>query len=211
MPYDKYAVRIAFRERGVAGSLPMTQGLASRYAGLLASGQSNDLKKAMDEEGVVSEEAIEKYLENCTAVFRVDEQGQVYLEDYQIIGLLRAAATLSKLTVKRKGTKGTLTKGGVFLRPIKLALQGGHLSKDEKPMQVSGKDGKHGTIKIWQTYTGAEPLEFDLFVLDNGDLPEEDVRTLLELGQEIGLGGSRPVGYGKYDLLSFKKAKANGK
>ena len=190
---------IQFREQGISGNQPVND-MAGRYAKLVSSGTSNEIKLQLQEEGIVDGKTIETYLKNCTALLPVDENG-FYIRENQIIGMLCMAGARTKWTTERKGMKATLIQGTTKVIPYKIYLKGGELDSVTRGMSTM----RGSTIKSSQILTGTEPAEFEVSWLDNRDITVDDMKSLLTLGQEIGLGGDRRFGYGRFDILSMTK------
>lgn len=195
---------LKFREQGVAGSLP-AKDLAERYSELAAVQVSNEIKKAFQEEGIATKDDVEKYLESCTSVFSVDENG-FYLRPVQFIGMLCMTAARTKLSIQRRGMRATLIQGTTIIEPARIYLTSGKLSTPSRALtpKTTGKS----TIKRTMVLENTLPFNISVKWLDNGDISTEDMETLFSVGQEIGLGGDRRFGYGKFDIL--KLTRVNG-
>lgn len=203
--YNVYDISITFLEQGIAGTRQMSGSVRHDYMEHVKSETSNFLKQALKEAGVVTEDAMEKYLESTAVVLPLDEVG-FYIEPVpMVISLLLNAATRTKLTVVRKGAKSTLVQTSYVL-PRKLYLTNGRL--DLSPVKLleresfippQGGFGK-SIVKSFQVLTGIAPIEFKLYSLNNGDITSEEMKRLWVVAQEIGLGGSRRLGYGKFKL-----------
>lgn len=191
---------IQFREEGVAGNQPM-DGMLERYTVLVSSGASNEMKAQLEQEGVVSQETVDTYLANCTALLAFDDHGP-YIRENQIIGMLCMAGSRTKWTKLRLGMKATLIQGTTRVDPPKLYLRGGRMSIPTRGMNTAMSGG---IIKRAQVITGTDPIEFTIRWLDNKDISIEEMKGLVSLGQEIGLGGDRRFGYGRFDILEMKR------
>jgi hypothetical protein len=195
---------IQFREEGIAGNQP-PDGQIERYSKLLATGASNEVKMQLQEEGMVDTETIENYIKNCTSTLLVDENG-FFIRENQIIGMLCMCGSRAKWTTERRGMKSTLVQGTTRVYPSKIYLKNGKIGKVTRGINLP----TGGAIKSAQTLSGMDPIEFTISWLDNRDITCDDMKGLLALGQEIGLGGDRRFGYGRYDILEIKKVKTNG-
>lgn len=201
MDWAKLNLTLQFREQGVAGSLP-AKDLSERYSELAAVQVSNEIKKAFQEEGIATKEDVHKYLEGCTSVFSVDENG-FYLRPVQFIGMLCMTAARTKLSIQRRGMRATLIQGTTIIEPTRIYLKSGKLSTPSRALtpQNTGKS----TIKRTMVLENTVPFDISVKWLDNGDISAEDMETLLIVGQEVGLGGDRRFGYGKFDILKIEK------
>ena len=212
--YDVYSVQFTFGEEGVAASLPVSNSIRADYARLLQAGASNIMKIALGNKEQISEEDILAYLEKTMAVFPVDESG-FYLREVQVISMLLNAATRCKLTVLRKGARSTLTQGTCFIRPKRLHLGDGDLDLTpsdltapaeltERESFVPNKQTGRSAIKSFQVMTKVKPISLKFYCLRNGDITPEDMGRLWDIAQNIGLGGCRRLGFGKFSLDEFK-------
>ena len=201
--YNVYDIELTFNGQGIAGTRQMSPSVRRDYIEHVRSGTSNFLHQALKEAGVVTEEAMEKYIESTSAGFNLDETGFYILPVPMIISLLLNAATRTKLTVIRKGAKSTLIVTSHVL-PRKLYLTNGSLepAKLEEhesfipPQAGSGKP----IVKSFMVLTNVAPLKFNLHSLNNGDITPEEMKKLWVVAQEIGLGGARRLGYGRFEL-----------
>lgn len=198
--WAKLALEIKFREEGVAGSLP-AKDLADRYSQLASVQASNEIKRAFQEEGIATREAVDEYYKGCTSVFSVDETG-FYLRPVQFIGMLCMAAARTKLSLQRKGMRATLIQGTTLIEPARIYLTSGKLSTPSRALP-GGKGGS--AIKRTMVLENTAPFNFGVKWLDNGDISIEDMELLLTVGSEIGIGGDRRYGYGKYDILKMER------
>jgi len=200
--WAKLNLTLQFREQGVAGSLP-AKDLSERYSELAVVQVSNEIKKAFQEEGIATREDIDKYLEGCTSVFSVDEGG-FYLRPVQFIGMLCMTAARTKLSIQRRGMRSTLIQGTTIIEPLKVYLKSGKLSTPSRALtpQNTGKS----TIKRTMVLKNTKPFDITAKWLDNGDISMDDMELLFTVGQEIGLGGDRRFGYGKFDILKMEEA-----
>ncbi len=201
--WNSLDISIGFREAGIAGNQP-PEGALERYAKMIATGTTNELKMILQEEGIVTEEQVEKYLKNCTALLPFDEHG-FFIRENQFIGMLSMSATRTGWTTKRLGLKQTLIQGTTRVKPAKVYLKGGKLSVPARGMSLP-RGG--GVIKRSQVLAGFEPIEFTLTWIDNGDIRPVEMKELISLAQEVGIGGDRRFGYGRFDILEMTN---NGK
>lgn len=186
--YDVYKIQFTFGPDGVAASLPLSKSIRLHYAKLLQANASNQLKVALGNKDVITEEDILAYLEQTSVVFSLDEGG-FYLREVQVISMILNAATRTKLTVMRKGVKGTLTQGTTFIRPKRLYLTNGGL--DMRPAPLAGEPtltqeesfprnqqtGKSAP-KSFQVLVDVKPIDIELHCLKNGDITPDEMKRL---------------------------------
>lgn len=197
--WNTIAVTIEFGEDGVAGSLPPGDVL-ERYAKILSAGAPNEIVMQMNEEGHVDKETVEEFLRNSTSVFSMDEKG-FYLRPVQFIGMLCMAASRTKLSTLRRGMRATLIQGTTVIEPSRIYLTGGRLNNQSRSLTPQGRS----VIKRTQVLTGVNPVQVAIKWLNNGDISCEEMRTLLTVGQSIGVGGDRRFGCGKFKILDMRK------
>lgn len=205
--YDVYTIQFTFGPEGVAGSLPLGNSIRQDYARLLQAGVSNILKVALGNKEQITEDDIKAYLEKTLTVFPVDDNG-FYLREVQVISMLLNAATRTKLTVVRKGARNTLTQGTTFIKPKRLYLTDGVLDLTpsklmERESFIPNKQTGRSAPKSFQVLVDVKPISIELHCLRNGDISPDEMKQLWEVSQEIGLGGSRRLGYGKFVLDNF--------
>lgn len=199
--WAELALTLKFREQGVAGSLP-AKDLIERYSELAVVQVSNEIKKAFQEEGIATKEDVDRYMEGCTSVFSLDETG-FYLRPVQFIGMLCMTAARTKLSIQRRGMRSTLIQGTTIIEPNRIYLKSGKLSTPSRALTPSNT-GK-STIKRTMVLENTLPFDIRVKWLDNGDISTEDMETLFTVGQEVGVGGDRRFGYGKFDILKMKR------
>lgn len=199
--YQAWAVRLRFRN-GVCGGMVLSKGSARRYAELLAAGASNQLKKALKDQGVISAEDISAWMEQNTQVFPMDEDGP-YFWGYQVASMLYQAGCRGNISGIKTGNPGMALRGAGHIVPDRIPF-GGDYAFDIQEHAIHIKDGRGGTrhaLPMFQIGEGVE-LEFETKILRQpAHLPEDMYRRLWYLAQEEGLGSRRELGHGKFKLL----------
>lgn len=197
--YTTYSVSLKFRN-GVAGSVPLDSNLVRRYIDLYGEGVSNMLKVGKAREGVVSEEAMDAFIKAATTVFRVDGQGP-YLAGFQVNAMLRDSAKMAGIRGASTGLLGFSIMNGGVVPPDRI-----HLGKEphltERPIAPIDRGVRRASLAVFQIVEGAEVV-FELKVIDNNEFPRERLDLIWSVAQEVGLGGFRHLGYGKFDLVSM--------
>lgn len=192
--YHSFNVSLQFRN-GMAGGTPVSRSLTGDYARLVQSEQSNVLKQSLVDAGVVTEEAIQKYLEKCSSLFSRDEEGQPCVRHYQVTALLRDASRLLAIWGATGGLlQKTIQNGGVLV-PETMPIAG-DFRFEERPVAPGGK----ASIAIFEVVEKAR-VEFTMRVLQNKALSDDVVQDLWTQAQETGLGSFRHLGYGKFDAV----------
>lgn len=200
--YGEFEVKLKFRER-VYGGIPKTEKMIENYVSSKFGVENVDLAEELKKEVDLVEET-----EKVSCGFRRDN-GRPFLGDYQLKALLKQSATRLRLTTKKKGSKQDLTDGLFVNRKL-------FFTKDGEPvMDVDGSEefcghvqtrkGKRSILKQSEYIEGGE-LAFTIRVIKGGLVSAKNIKDLLLLGQEIGLGSNRSFESGKYDLLVCEKA-----
>lgn len=199
--WAKLDLTIKFREQGVAGSLG-AKDLAERYGALASVQASNEIKKAFQEQGIATKEDVEEWMKGITSVFTVDEGG-FYLRPVQFIGMLCMSAARTKLSIQRRGMRATLIQGTTIIEPTKIYIRDGKLDVPSRAL-TPHNTGK-STIKRTMVLENTKPIDLSVKWLDNGDISIDEMEILWTVGQEIGVGGDRRFGYGKFDILKMER------
>lgn len=203
--YTNYNVGLCFRN-GIAGTMPLDENIARRYIELYGAGVSNMLKLGRQQEGEVTEEAMQAYLRASTTVFRIDEQGP-YLRDFQVTAMLRDAAKLLAERGAKTGMIGfTVSNGGVVL-PERLHL-GGEPKLVERPVTPYDRNGHRvPSLAVFQVMEDVSLL-FPVKVIKNDAISLDLFKRMWQAGENIGLGGFRHLGYGKFDITVLRRGTA---
>ena len=207
--FTVFETEIKVRNR-IYGTLPKDPALFEGY--LKAKFQPED------EETVAKDLDLDEELEQSAAGFRQDDVG-IYVGDYQIKAMLAQAASLLGLTTSKRGSKQTLREGlvvkgldlegkntreKVYLLPFKDNVDG----VDERTGNVSGPSGSRSIINRSE-YVESPSLKFTMSFLENRIgktgklLTRDDISDILSFSQELGLGGQRKYGGGRFDIVDF--------
>lgn len=231
-PHDEYRVKVQFRER-VLGGMPknpeivaawlaameanpkLKSDLASQYgAPATPEGYAKEVKLATYEGDEPTQEE-----ERVWCGFRENEVG-LYLAPHQVVAALMDSASSSRLTTSRVGSKNIIARNlwvrdagapsnpltsPLYFRPMKRTADG----RDEFGSRVNTPKGPRSTLHRYDYIEGAE-MEWIISVLpvggkDGSFIREQELRGLLAIAQEHGLGAARPRGYGRFDVTAFEK------
>lgn len=213
--YDKYLVRIEFI-KPVVGALPKNSGvieawIRSRQRRGVDPKYIRELIEKVRKEVGADENASKHY-----TTFKRDEEG-IYIEDRNIKAMLREAANVLEAF---KGSGSSARKQtfqhGLFVKPERIRfLRDGEVIREpettqERAVHVMTPRGPRSTVKLEDVVLPGAQLQFEIWVVvpssrGGAHIPEAMLRDWIELGQEIGLGGSRSQQFGKYRILEFKK------
>lgn len=195
--YQKYAVEVKIRDK-LLGGKPKTEKLIEGW--LKTRGREQTLPKETQEIDTLEEEE-----KKAWTGFKKDEAG-LYLDSYQIKGMIKEVVKVLKLAGKHRGLAG-LIQSGFFVYPPRIYL------KREKPdgfieetAVVMGPRGPRSIIKR-HDYVEKVGLSFEIRFFNTRILTEKILKLILEAGEEVGLGTNRHQGgeFGRFELLSFKK------
>ena len=211
--WNRYRVEIEFEKR-VVGALPKNPEVIDAW---VQSRIKNDEKKAADmtvkisEEVNATEEANKKWV--C---FKSNKRG-VYIEDRNCQAMLREAATTLEI-FKDKGSvaRKQAFQHGLFIEPSIIHFtRGGKTIKEpdgqqERMIHVMTRLGPRDSLKREDYIEAGATMTFDIKIVvptnkQDANLTETHIRDMLELGQNIGLGGSRSQCFGQFKILSFAK------
>lgn len=204
----KYKVKIKFRDK-VLANIP-TSFQALKY---VAKKQLQDEGKQVTDEAVeeraeeLAEEVGAEETEEQLLAFRRDEKG-LYMRESNVKGLFKEAGRILGI----RGVQEAV-RHGLFVKPEKIYFtRDGEVVKEpdgvvESGIRVMTAKGMRSSIKRAE-YLERPELEFELLIIPavtKRVLTEDRVREILEYGQEIGMGGDRTLGMGKFDLVEFEK------
>ena len=194
--YQCYMVSMEFLD-GVAGGRSPIKNLIERHVERFKQQVTNDMKIALNVEGEVTEEAIQSYLETCTSLFPVDEKG-IYLAGHQFQAMLKDSAQRTKMSTQIKSLNNTIRDGGVLF-PQRVYLN----AVPTTVQRHSNPDGGKSNIKNFQIAEQVK-LSVPCAILQNGDLPLSRFHQLWIVGEGIGMGANRHLGYGQFRLIDIQ-------
>ena len=192
--YKKYKVEIKIRDE-LLGGKPKTEKLIDGW--LKSRGRENTLKKEMEEIDIVEEE------KRAWTGFKKDKNG-LYLDSYQIKGMVKETVKVLKLAKQIKGLLNLLISG-FFIYPARV-----YLGKDkpddfiEETAVVMGPRGPRSIIKR-HDYVSRVSIKFEIWFFDTGVLSEGTLRLIFIAGQTVGLGTNRHEGFGQFDVKKFEE------
>lgn len=207
--YDIYTVEIVMRDR-LYGGIPRNKDLIKTWVEATtghADAQAEEITAA------AMEQMVDNVAEKSWIGFFRDEQKGLYLESRCLKAAIKQCASVLGLSRTKRGSKQILHEGA----EVK-ATDGGDklwLGKqepdgiDERPIHVMTPQGPRTALKRGD-YVENVKLEFEVWVLwtqhaETRHIGEEDLRMILALAQENGIGADRSQGKGKFDVTKFEK------
>jgi hypothetical protein len=225
LTWNTYRVTIASRER-IVGGIPIVPEGADRadiyekWARGQGVEQDPDFEEPLHAALAVDPDMpvalAEEDVQGLETGFRHDAGG-IYIEARQLKALLREAAQRLGLIKTKRGARQVI-QHDLHVRALdgsqKLRLHDATTmevltaptGKDRRPISVVTRQGPRTSIKRFD-YVADAIILAELRVLaggvGDGILGEQELRAMLELGQELGLGADRSQGEGTFDVVEF--------
>jgi CRISPR/Cas system CSM-associated protein Csm4 (group 5 of RAMP superfamily) len=207
--YDIYRITLRTIEK-LAGGVPKNPDLIRSWVEA-STGHKDEKSEQLTEAAV--EQMIDEVSEKSWNGFFRDKEKGIYIEARCVKAMFKECASVLRITVQKIGSKQILQHGF----EVK-ALDGGarlYLGKDqadgydESPIHVVTPQGPRTAIKRVDYVENVE-LTFEVWVLttaaqEKRHVGEEDLKRMLALGQENGLGADRSQGQGKFEVTAFEK------
>lgn len=135
------------------------------------------------------------------STFHRDKEGRICLEEKNVKGLLKECVQ----TLYGRGRQSTLTQKvvqrGVFIDPKEIVIADDVSGRLRRPVHAMTMKGPRTSLQEVD-YVEKPTIEFTV----KSAAPEINLETLaklLALGEEIGLGAVRSMGYGKFTVKSL--------
>jgi len=209
--YERYKVKLEF-VKPVVGGLPKNPNVIDAWINSrLPPEEAPAMAEKIKDEVNASEEADKKWVG-----FKEDDKG-IYLEDRNIKAMLREAAT----TLQLLSGKGSVARKQAFqhaltIEPYRIHfMRNGKTIKEpdeqqERTIHVMTRLGPRDSLKREDVINPPATMEFEMKIViprehKHAMLSESDLRDMLEVGQDIGLGGSRSQQFGKFKVVKFEK------
>lgn len=205
--FTKYLAVITIRDR-ILGGVPTVDEIGKVAEKLPLSAPIEERKKLAED----------KILEStCTFLFD-DAVDQYYIRDANLVSMMREAADVLQFTYAAK----QLLQHGVVVKPARSYLASeinGHL---RRPIHVEVRGIPQSTVKV-NTFIEKPTLRFEIWVgkgrgklavveedgkktrkqQSDSRLTKDDIKDILLIGTEVGLGACRAQQWGKFDLIEF--------
>lgn len=184
----------------VLGSMPTDENVLSTYIISKAPGEAF----AQEEEEVYEDFAISRY-----TVFPRDEKG-VFFWNYQVKAFLKNNGNVLKDMLGVKNLKSKI-ENAVFIEPRRIYLFRGRevvQAADrflERPLRAQTARGERVTLAGSELVEAGCEMEFQIEILENKEVTEKIIRTILDYGRRRGLGQWRNGGWGQFEVVEFQK------
>jgi len=232
--YTKYQVVLRFEER-VIGGIPKTSDQELLDKWLKGQGVTDEQARAEIVEQTVEEMAdqdLEEQVQKAWSGFKLKD-GVPVIEERQIKALLKEVASIAGFsTTLRRPSLRQLLQHGVFTEPkyIPLLARPADIQDSTGYTERVVHTWRGSAIKR-ADFVESPEIQFQILVFSNNDLvrsrwdngkkalmtrhglpPEPNMtffdtllKTLLVMGQQIGLGAWRTQGEGKFKLVKFER------
>jgi hypothetical protein len=207
--YDVYNVTIRLRDQ-IRGGQPKNPDLLKGWIAA-TTGHNDETTTAQEKEA--REALLEPTEEKSWNGFPADEKKGLFIWSRQVKALFKECASLRRIFIEKVGSKQILQHGFEIKGPDaddriflgKMKPDGMH----EGPIHVTTAQGPRTAIKRVD-YVEKVTINFAIWVLrtdpkEKRHVGEKEVRMMLVLGQENGLGADRSQGHGKFDVIEFAK------
>lgn len=201
--FARYHARLAVRDR-ILGGIPTTDEVGRIAEKLPITAPVEDRQKLAED----------KILESTCTFMYDDERQMYYLRNANLVSMLREAADVLQLNYSAK----QLLQHGVTVKPERIFLASEITDSLRRPVHVEVRGIKHSTVKV-NTWIGKPDISFDVWIgkgrgktrRTKGEMEHtadsritmDDLRDLLLVSCEVGLGACRAQQWGKFDLIEF--------
>lgn len=206
--YEVFNVSIKLRDQ-LHGGQPKNPDLLKGW--IAATTEHND-EKTTAQEKEAREVLLEPTEEKSWNGFPADERG-MFVWTRQIKAMFKECASMRRIFIEKVGSKQILQHGFEIKGPdVDNRVYFGKKVADgcfEGPIHVQTAQGPRTAIKRVD-YVEKVTLNFAVWVLktnvaEKRHVGEKEVRMMLVLAQENGLGANRSQGHGKFDVVEFAK------
>ena len=206
--YDRYRLKIAFRHR-LYGGVPKNKELIKSWVEA-TTGFSDQISEELTE--AAKQQMLDETTEKSWNGFSRDAEKGLFIECRQVKAALKQCASVLGITRKKIGSKQILAEGGeVKALDSGMRLYLGRKEADgfeERPIHVMTAQGPRTALKRVD-YVEKPTLEFEVWILktqsaEKRHIGEEELRQILALMQENGIGADRSQGGGKMDVIELQ-------
>jgi len=198
--YDIYNIELHFREKCYAG-MPKSEKILKKW---IESKGEMPLEKLEEKTEVLD---LVEETETVSCGFRRNKKGEIFLRDFQTEALLKQCGTTLGIFMAHRGSKG-IAQHGLHIHPREIYFIG--KKKEDGFEDIAGHvmtpQGKRSILKRTD-YVMNGKIRFQILLLKGQTkLTEKNLRSMLQLGQDNGIGSCRSLGGGRFDVVKFEKA-----
>jgi len=197
--YTRWRVRIKLRDK-LLGSMPKDPGDIERFA---AAVSETDKDKEELTEKLMDEVPTDELADVGATTFKRDDTG-LYIEARQVKAAFKEAATLFEYT-KANCPGRQYFQHAFFVEPDVIYI--GKTDPDGTERMFGTVMTARGPRSIVRNVDYAIGVEFDIVVKGlNGKnvITDEQIRRMLAMMQDNGIGACRSQGYGKFDVVEYE-------
>ena len=207
--YNKWHIKLEFRNL-ICGGVPRNPELIESWI-KAKTGHEDEKAKELTEEAI---EAMKVELTDASwNGFKADKGHGLYIEARQVKAMFREGFTMTKVFVKKRGSK-QMYQHGLEIKGIEHP-EHLYLGRDkadgsmENPIHVQTAQGPRSALKRLDYIKGAT-VEFELWIYkvdakETRSIGEKELIHELTLLQEDGCGADSSQGNGKFDVIEFRK------
>lgn len=206
--YDIYLVTIQMRDK-LCGGIPRNKELLADAVRAHTGHDDEHTAKQIEELGAG---IVDQIVEKSWNGFVSDDKG-LYLPAFQLKAMFKEVASLTRITVDKRGSKQILQHGTFLVKSVE-GEDRIHFGKtapdgwDEGPVHVMTPQGPRTALKRVDYVKGVK-VSFHLWVYathsaETRHIGRDDVVEMLRLAQENGLGADRSQGRGQFDVVEFE-------
>ena len=189
----KLNVRLTLTEE-MLGMMPADPDVYSNY---IAANAPDALKK--DEEIEIM--GVDSVIANGTTIFPRDEEGNIFLWDYQLRGFFKDACGMLKRATGSECSKVKAYKkvidGCIFVNPRKVPVTlSGDIGICQRPLRAQTAQGERVALASSETVPAGSTMEFEIELWDESCV--KWVKECLDYGKRRGLAQWRNSGKGTF-------------
>lgn len=205
--WKKYRIALQIRERIMGGKPKNPKVIRDWLKAKVDKGELKASKEDVERLAIETETMVEETEERSWTGFLQDEHG-LFIHAYQIKAMLKEAAKVLGFNNTQRGLKQTF-QHGTEIKPV------GWKAPEPDRIHLNAKtpDGveehvthtRFGSALKRMDYVEMPKIVFELWTLKTGKLTQGVLCDILEHAQESGLGASRAMGFGKFDVVEIVK------
>lgn len=157
--------------------------------------------------------AVEELSEKMWCGFKTDAEHGPYIETRQVKAMLRECCVVLGITKKKRGSRQILQHGFEIKGHeggLRVYIDGDDPEIEEKAIHVKTMQGPRSAIKKCDYIPAGALFEFEIWVLktqpaESRHIGDKEIKLMLQLAQDDGLGANRSQSSGKFNVVGFEK------